>query len=61
MRMHTWTQDWLLKLHPDKCVSMRVGKTDPPLFTYSLEDHDLEYSACESILTTNLSSTPIST
>ncbi len=26
---------------------MRVGKTDPPLYTYSLDSHNLEYSSCE--------------
>ncbi len=46
-KMHTWTKDWLLQFHPDKCVSMRVGKAEPPLFIYSLENHNLKYSACE--------------
>ncbi len=46
-KMFQWTQDWLLKFHPEKCVSMRVGKADPPLHTYSLDSHNLEYSTCE--------------
>ena len=46
-KMLSWTQEWLLKFHPEKCVSMRVGKEDPPLYTYSLDNHNLEYSSCE--------------
>jgi hypothetical protein len=32
-RMYDWTGDSLLKFHPDKCASMRIGKT-------KLENHD---------------------
>ena len=46
-KMLKWTQEWLLKFHPEKCVSMRIGKEEPPLHSYKLEDHVLKYSSCE--------------
>ncbi len=46
-KMFQWTHEWLLEFHPEKCVSMRVGKSNPPLYTYSLNNHDLKYSSCE--------------
>ncbi len=45
--MLSWTQEWLLTFHPEKCVAMRVGKEEPPLHTYTLQNHDLQYSKCE--------------
>ena len=46
--MVTWSNTWLLKFHPQKCISMRVGnQTDPPKFQYNMEGHPLNYSICE--------------
>ena len=46
--MVAWSNTWLLKFHPQKCIAMRVGnQTDPPQFLYNMEGHQLNYSACE--------------
>ena len=41
-----WSNRWLLKFHPDKCVAMQLG---PSCLTcsYTMEGHTLESSDCE--------------
>ena len=47
-KMYQWSNRWLLKFHPQKCVSMRIGKqNNPDLNTYYMADQNLEYSSCE--------------
>ena len=46
-RLLEWSNDWLLKFHPDKCVCMGVGYTsDEPIF-YSMNGQVLKGSNCE--------------
>ena len=40
-----WSKDWLLRFHPDKCVSISFGNNQNP--TYYMDDHELRYSPCE--------------
>ena len=40
-----WSNKWLLKFHPDKCVSMSFGAGEPN--TYWMDDNKLEQSHCE--------------
>ena len=38
-----WTDKWLLKLHPEKCKSMHIGKNSPDMnIKYNLMGHELE-------------------
>ena len=52
-KMIIWSNTWLLKFHPKKCVMMHIGKAQPvdqsndEVFTYSMEGHPLQYSECE--------------
>ena len=40
--INTWTETWLLRLHPDKCKYMHVGRTNPdPDFEYHLAGQKL--------------------
>ena len=34
--MYDWSQKWLLKFHPDKCVTMSVGNTSLPEKFYNI-------------------------
>ena len=45
-RLTEWSNIWLLKFHPDKCVNMQLGKTCVPC-KYVMENHVLEMSDCE--------------
>ena len=40
-RMNKWSQNWLLKFHPDKCKAMRVGREDENPYQYKLQEHVL--------------------
>ena len=43
-----WSNKWLLKFHPDKCVSMHVSLSSPSeSHEYSMGDHRLSQSNCE--------------
>ena len=41
-----WSNIWLLKFHPDKCVAMQLGSSCLPC-NYVMEGHTLEMSKCE--------------
>ena len=45
-KMYEWSQIWLLKFHPDKCKSMRIGPADKNkvCFNYNINGHVLEYT-----------------
>ncbi len=47
--MHEWSSTWLLKLHPQKCKSMRIARKsdDTPKCDYKLDDHILQWSDVE--------------
>ena len=45
-KLTEWSNIWLLKFHPDKCVNMQLGKTCIPC-KYVMEGHVLEMSDCE--------------
>ena len=52
--MVEWSEKWLLKFHPDKCVYMSVGNPNKfitPLSwfgePYNMKGHPLSYSECE--------------
>ena len=47
-----WSDDWLLKFHPDKCVSMSFGPGEPN--TYWMNDTKLKQSHCEKDLGINI-------
>jgi hypothetical protein len=42
-----WSEDWLLKFHPKKCISMSIGNTTQPSYNYKListkESHSLQW------------------
>ena len=43
-----WSNDWLLKFHPDKCVAMELGKqynSEKPI--YKMGTHTLNQTTCE--------------
>ncbi|KAJ3595710.1 hypothetical protein NHX12_005013 [Muraenolepis orangiensis] len=43
--LQSWSKDWLLKFHPDKCKSMRIGGSSIDNFTYKMGEngeHHLE-------------------
>ena len=44
-----WSDKWLLRLHPDKCVSMNIRSKhkDSPPNAYRMKVHILENSKCE--------------
>ena len=44
-----WSDKWLLRFHPDKCVSMNIRSKhkDSPPNSYRMKDHILENSKCE--------------
>ena len=41
-----WSDIWLLKFHPDKCVAMHFGNSNTK-FDYVMEGHVLDKSKCE--------------
>ena len=41
-----WSDIWLLKFHPDKCVAMHLGNSNTK-FDYVMEGHVLDKSTCE--------------
>ena len=46
--MYNWSSVWLLKFHPEKCVSMPVGKkSSDGDRLYCMDGHQLNKSACE--------------
>ena len=44
-----WSETWLLRFHPDKCVSMTISnkRSDPPLDKYYMGSTCLKSSDCE--------------
>ena len=43
-----WSNKWLLKFHPDKCVYMGIGyKNSEVIEKYHMGDHSLKISKCE--------------
>ena len=40
-RLDTWSKDWLLKFHPQKCKFMKIGKDDKNI-NYTLKDQNLQ-------------------
>ena len=44
-----WSNIWLLKFHPDKCVHMGIGVSNniTEVYHYSMGDHKLNKSSCE--------------
>ena len=43
-----WSDTWLLKFHPDKCVAMNISNKSPPHNnSYSMNQHILKNSNCE--------------
>ena len=46
--MYNWSSVWLLKFHPEKCVSMSMGKkSSDEDRLYCMDGHQLNKSACE--------------
>ena len=45
--MCDWSSKWLLKYHPDKCKSMRLGLKDKDVFKYMLNGHTLDNTTKE--------------
>ena len=45
-KLTQWSNTWLLKFHPDKCVSMSLGKSKND-YRYNMEGHPLKSSTCE--------------
>ena len=45
--MHKWTDTSLLKFHPDKCVSMRIGNSQVEDRQYNMDKHSLKKSEVE--------------
>ena len=45
--MVKWSNTWLLKFHPEKCIMMNIGSRTDPTFDYKMEAHTLNYSTCE--------------
>ena len=44
-KIESWTEKWLLKLHPEKCKSMHIGRHNPdPDMKYNLVGVELEHS-----------------
>ena len=41
-----WSDKWLLKFHPDKCVTMNMGSNNPN-HQYHMGQHDLSKTECE--------------
>jgi hypothetical protein len=39
--MQNWSEQWLLKFHPEKCKVLRLGRNDEVKFPYALNGHDL--------------------
>ena len=46
-RLFNWTRESLLKFHPDKCVSMRIGDKPDLRAEYSMDDKILSSSTEE--------------
>lgn len=53
--LYKWSNDWLLKFHPDKCLAMKLGSNNIDL-TYTMGDHKLGESACEKDLGVHIDS-----
>ena len=45
--LFNWTKESLLKIHPDKCVSMRIGNNPDLRAEYSMDDNILSSSTEE--------------
>ena len=46
--LEEWSNKWLLKFHPDKCVSMNIAlKNSEEIFQYKMGDQILSNSNCE--------------
>jgi len=47
--MYEWSDKWMLKFHPDKCKTMRIGKSNIDLKEYSLKPGipSMKYSTAE--------------
>ena len=35
--MNAWSEKWLLKFHPEKCTTMRIGKSKVNDYKYKLK------------------------
>jgi hypothetical protein len=35
--MYNWSEKWMLKFHPDKCKTMRIGRSNIDQYSYSLK------------------------
>ena len=46
-KMVDWSNLWLLKFHPEKCIMMSIGKEPDQCFNYTMEGHTLNYTTCE--------------
>lgn len=47
-KIHSWTNEWLLKLHPQKCHILHLGnKSDPSKYQFSEIDTPLLDTNCE--------------
>ena len=43
-----WSDNWLLKFHPDKCASMSISRSSEiRVASYEMENHQLNCSNCE--------------
>ena len=42
--LEKWSNNWLLKFHPDKCNVLSVGKRNIPQFKYTLSNTKLKYT-----------------
>jgi hypothetical protein len=46
-KLGKWSDEWLLKFHPKKCISMSVGNKTQPTYNYNLpsgnENHSLQW------------------
>ena len=45
-RLGKWSEDWLIRFHPEKCSVLHLGRTNPHS-TYELNGHQLEKSMAE--------------
>ena len=41
-KLTKWSNDWLLRFHPDKCKHMRIVKKSETTPSYNLQQHILE-------------------
>ena len=45
--MVAWSNIWLLKFHPEKCIMMALGNRSDSDWDYTMDGHALGYSQCE--------------